>query len=150
MSIDEALVRYIVDGDRRRAEAADAVYNGLSHREQQLVREAAVMGYVQGVRAVPGGHRETIPPDGDIVRLVISSCQSFEDLYPLLGGDIADMVRSLVRRVERAGRTTTRPAVVEAVVTLTGAAAEDVDAVVAGLIGDEVLEETSTGLRTAS
>lgn len=51
-------------------------------RERRLVREAAVMGYVQGVRHGP--HRDKIPGDSAIVVEVLIACDAFCDLYPFL------------------------------------------------------------------
>lgn len=55
-------------------------------REQRLIREASVMGFVRGVR-YEGYRRDDepeIPRDGWIVEQVLGGCLSFEDLYPLI------------------------------------------------------------------
>jgi len=43
-----------------------------------------VMGYVQGVRAVPGSYDTNIPPDMQIVATVIDACLVYPDLYPTM------------------------------------------------------------------
>jgi hypothetical protein len=56
-------------------------------RERALVREAAVMGYVQGVMAAGGLSRVQIPRDSATVRLVVMACQTVRDGFPLLSGE---------------------------------------------------------------
>jgi hypothetical protein len=67
------------DGQMR-ADDRDATLRGLTKHEQQLVREAAVMGYVRGTMA----HSEDIPADSDVLALVIDCCLGFPDLYPAM------------------------------------------------------------------
>lgn len=72
------------DNQRRREERAARALETMTPRERQLVREAAVMGYVQGVRSTDGGHRATIPPDSQILADVLIACASFADLYQFI------------------------------------------------------------------
>lgn len=79
--LPDELVRYLAERDRQRAERVHRVYETLTKREQRLVREAAVMGFVQGTRHA-GGFDVPIPPDRRIVAQVIDACFAFPDLYP--------------------------------------------------------------------
>lgn len=58
----------------------------ISKRTARLVREAAVLGFVNGVWSAKGtAPRSTdIPPDSAVVAEVIRAARSFADLYPLL------------------------------------------------------------------
>lgn len=143
MSIDEQLGRYLAERDQQRA---DARLDSLSHRERRLVAEAAVMGYVQGVRAVPGGHRQEIPADSDVVALVVASCQSFSDLYPLLGGNLRDVLVALVDR----WRLTDRAQIMAGAAALAGVEPEAVAEALRGLADDEVLTDDGTTIGRAT
>jgi hypothetical protein len=85
----EEVLRYMQIRDQQRIDAAAHVLQAMTGRERRLFREAAVMGYVQGVRSVPGGHNATIPPDSNIVFAVIAGARSMKDLYPVING-VAD------------------------------------------------------------
>lgn len=76
----DLLSRYLQDRDAQNRARVARAWAALTAREQQLLREAAVMGYVQGAR-VP--QDAPIPADRDLVLTVISACQSMGDLYPL-------------------------------------------------------------------
>lgn len=80
-----ALAPVLAEKVRSRRDHAAATFGALTEREQRLVREAAVMGYVNGVAFGP--YRDHIPPDGEIVIEVIQCCRSNHDLYPLLGSE---------------------------------------------------------------
>lgn len=80
MSIDAGLSAYFETRQQMRADDRDAVLRGLTKREQQLVKEAAVMGYVRGTMA----QSKEIPADTDILALVIDCCLGFSDLYPAM------------------------------------------------------------------
>jgi hypothetical protein len=91
-------LRYFAVREQGRAKRVAAVLvNGMTGRERALVREAAVMGYVRGVLAVPGGHRETIPPDAEVLAHVVLCCLSTQDLYPAM----ARAERRAVRKARR-------------------------------------------------
>lgn len=83
--LPDGLLRYLAERDLRRAGRVEHTLAAMTVRERRLVREAAVMGYVQGVRAVPGGHNATIPPDSTILARVVGACLAFPDLYPVIG-----------------------------------------------------------------
>lgn len=80
MSMDAGLLAYFEARQQQRVGDRQAVLRGLTKREQDLVREAAVMGYVRGVMA----HSKEIPDGYDIRDLVIDCCLSFSDLYPAM------------------------------------------------------------------
>jgi hypothetical protein len=86
LEIPEQLVRYIAARDRERDERVNRALDALTARERVLVREAAVMGYVQGWRTTgrASTEGEGFPKDMEIVRLVIDACRAFSDLYPNL------------------------------------------------------------------
>ena len=84
MSIDETLAQigaYMDVRRRQRDEKHAQAVNRLTDRELLLVREAAVMGFVQGTRGGPYRTGE-FPKDHEIVRRVLDGMQSFPDLYP--------------------------------------------------------------------
>lgn len=76
---DAFLVDYIASRDAQRADAVDAFLAALTNREQTLMRDAAVMGYVHG-RQHPRDADH--PKDSAVLRLVIDACLTFPDLYP--------------------------------------------------------------------
>ncbi|MFE5967108.1 hypothetical protein [Streptomyces sp. NPDC056463] len=78
---DDVLLGYLAQRDVQRAKAAMAIWEGLTERERGLVHDAAVMGYVQGMRH-PSGER--IPKDSRITYIVVDACRAFPDLYPTL------------------------------------------------------------------
>jgi hypothetical protein len=144
-SIPGGLAQYLADRDQQRAEAVAQRLNELSPREQALVREAAVMGYVQGVRAVPGSWQQQIPHDKDIVHTVIDACRAFDDLYPLLAG----RPDALARRIVHQHQPVPPAHLAEAVSTLTLMAVGEVEALIRSLVDDELLVEAPDGLREA-
>jgi hypothetical protein len=79
--IPPELINYLVNRDRAREERTDQALAALTPRELALVREAAVMGYVQGAMAQKG---QAIPVDSAILRLVVTACLAIPDLYPTL------------------------------------------------------------------
>jgi len=82
--IPEAIIRYLAARDAERDRHVNRALDALSERERNLVREAAVMGYVQGVQATHA--REiAIPKDEVILWRVVAGCQTFDDLYPTIG-----------------------------------------------------------------
>ena len=83
---DEALLNYLATMERSRQEQAKEMYRRLTRRERRILREAAVMGFVLGTwSGIKPGNGRDMPPDSKIVELVLNSCQSQKDLYPLLG-----------------------------------------------------------------
>lgn len=102
VEIPEALVRYFAARDRQEAERVASTLGAMNPRERKLVREAAVMGYVRGTMAgrVDGreGRETVIPPDSDVLALVVACCLSMPDLYPTF----ERMERTATRRARRA------------------------------------------------
>jgi hypothetical protein len=82
--VADILPTFLVDYmERRRQQRADAVNEtlaALTERELRLVKEAAVMGYVQGVRH----HDLPMLRDSDVLSLVIDACHSFPVEYPTI------------------------------------------------------------------
>lgn len=58
----------------------------LGKRTERLVREAMVLGFVEGVRWAGGlvGDLDDYPPDSAVQRRVYKAAHKFNDLYPLL------------------------------------------------------------------
>ena len=80
MSMDAQLLSYFTARQQQRADDRNAVLRGLTKREQQLVQEAAVMGYVRGTMAPD----KEIPDDSAVTAHVIDCCLGFPDLYPAM------------------------------------------------------------------
>lgn len=81
-----ALVTYFEQREAARADAVNDVLASLTDRERVLVKEAAVMGYVQGKRHPEG---EPHPKDSAVLAMVIDACIAFSDLYPTIAGAAA-------------------------------------------------------------
>lgn len=79
----ERLVAYFEVRDRQRVEEVNRVLGLMTAREQRLVREAAVMGYVRGSMAGRAGI-DTIPGDAAVLAEVVDACLAFDDLYPVI------------------------------------------------------------------
>lgn len=78
-AIPEALARYLLERDAQHAEAVAEFLAALTDRERALIRDFAVMGYVQG-RMHPQG--EPHPKDSHVLALVVDACLAHRDLYP--------------------------------------------------------------------
>jgi hypothetical protein len=77
----EALIaQYFAQRDASRRDAVAAVLAGLNERERLLVKEAAVMGWVQGMRH----HDLDYPGDGNALITVMDACIAFKDRYPTI------------------------------------------------------------------
>jgi hypothetical protein len=74
------IARYLAQRDADRQDAVAAALAGLSEREFLLVKEAAVMGWVQGMRH----HDLTFPGDANALITVVDACIAFQDLYPTI------------------------------------------------------------------
>lgn len=86
--IPDWLVDHLVEREQARHDAAAEVFGALTERERLLVKEAAVMGYVQGMR-----HADVpIPKDSVITARVVEACLAFADQYPTISG-AADLLR---------------------------------------------------------
>lgn len=79
--LPEALVDYQARRDADHADAVSTVLASLTDRERALVKEAAVMGYVQGQRHP---RDEKCPKDIAILAMVIDACLAYSDLYPTI------------------------------------------------------------------
>jgi hypothetical protein len=80
--VPEEIVAYLSGREEERAFRIDRALAALTPRERDLVREAAVVGYVRGALAPKG---EEVPPDAAILREVVGACLALPDLYPNLG-----------------------------------------------------------------
>lgn len=80
------LLRYLGQRATERQAHIAAVLTGLTDRERQLVREAAVRGFVRGTIYGRIAGQPDVPPDSAVVAEVVDGCRTFPDLYPLLGG----------------------------------------------------------------
>lgn len=85
-SVPSFLVGYFTQREAHRARAVATVLTGLTERELLLVKEAAVMGWVQGMRH----HDLDCPGDRKILTSVVDACLSFSDRYPTISGYVAD------------------------------------------------------------
>lgn len=81
--MEQRLGQYLRDRDNERLQAAAKMWGNLTEREQLLVKEAAVMGFVQGNLARPDS-REEHSGDRDVVIRVLTAVRDFTDLYPTL------------------------------------------------------------------
>ena len=79
--IPDFLLRHLAERETARNTATAEAYAALTEREQRLVREAAVMGYVQGTRH-PADEKH--PKDSWVTALVVQECLAFPDLYPTM------------------------------------------------------------------
>ena len=87
-SMLDRLADYLGIRERQRREDVERLVGGLTVREVRLVREAAVMGYVQGAKN--GLHRDKIPGDGEIAYEVLDACLHFPELYPTITGYVEE------------------------------------------------------------
>lgn len=79
--LPDQLAAYLAERDNQRAQAVDDFLTKLTLRERALITQAAVMGWVQGVRHPDG---ERIPKNGPLLAHVIDACFAFPDLYPAI------------------------------------------------------------------
>lgn len=87
MNLPETIARYLDRMDSSRRGDIARVLDGLTEREVLLVKDAAVMGWVQGMRY----HDLRIPGDSKIVTTVVDACLAFPDLYPTLSSPRGDL-----------------------------------------------------------
>ena len=92
-ALPDGLVDYFARRQQERQAHAQRMWSLLKPRDQRLVREAAVMGYVLGTRS---GIKpdDDFPRDSEIVAQVLLACENFGDLYPT--------IKRLARRAARA------------------------------------------------
>lgn len=77
--LPDGLVDYLIARDAERADAVTQFLGRLTDREHTLMRDAAVMGYVQGRRHPQD---EDHPKDTVAFRLVVDAALAIPDLYP--------------------------------------------------------------------
>lgn len=82
-TLPEWLVDHLVDRANARHQRAADVYGALTERERALVKDAAVMGFVQGLMR---DRAEGCPKDSQIVALVVEECLAIPDKYPTISG----------------------------------------------------------------
>lgn len=82
--IPDALVAYLQQRDLQRAQDVAALLSTFTERELRLMKEAAVMGYVQGVRHGP--YRDHYPGDEAVFLEAMEACLHFRELYPTITG----------------------------------------------------------------
>ena len=85
--IPQELINYMATRDRQRDEQVTTALGWRTPAELAVMKDAAVMGYVLGTRAV--GDTE-IPPDTAILRNVVAACLELPDLYPAIGAPESD------------------------------------------------------------
>lgn len=96
--LPESLIRYLAARDAQRADNVRSILDALTIREQRLVQDAAVMGYVRGKMST---RDEPVPKNGvilgemvdaclthrdAILREVVDATLAFSDLYAVLTG----------------------------------------------------------------
>jgi hypothetical protein len=92
--LPDVIVQLYAQKQLARDVAVTELLAGLTKRERGLVKDAAVMGWIQGMRH----HDLEYPGDRQAVNVVVDAClsETFRDLYPTIN----------VRRRKRATRTT--------------------------------------------
>lgn len=85
-ALPDWLPGYLAERDRERQQQRAEAFARFTPREQRLIREAAVMGFVRGSMYCASRHDEEpeIPRDVWIVEQVLAGCLSFDDIYPLI------------------------------------------------------------------
>lgn len=86
--LPQYLVDYILKRDQQYMQDVNDFLASLTQRERLLLKDIAVMGYVQGMRRPKN---EKIPTDGAIVCTVVHACFAFSDKYPAVRGQRAEM-----------------------------------------------------------
>lgn len=81
--IPAELINYLAVRDRERAREIDEALERRTTDELVLMKEAAVMAYVQGMRAGMG-RDVPIPKDWALLRMVVGACLAMPDLYPAI------------------------------------------------------------------
>lgn len=122
----------------------------LQPRQLWLFQEAAVMGFVLGVRSGgvdtrAGRAQEPTDPDG-VLAAVVAHCQSTSDLYPVIGED----VRALIRKIVKPHQPIGGQRVAGVVALLSGLDADLVAVEIRDMVDDGLLVEVDGGLRVAS
>lgn len=82
--LPDYLVQYLIKRDQAHADRIGAVWVEFTEREQGLIKDAAVMGWIQGAQCAHAG--EGWPGDWVAVPTVIGACLAHPDLYPTITG----------------------------------------------------------------
>jgi hypothetical protein len=82
--LPDYLVQYLIKRDQAHADRIAAVWSEFTEREQGLVKDAAVMGWIQGAQCARAG--EGWPGDWVAVPTVIGACLGNPDFYPTITG----------------------------------------------------------------
>jgi hypothetical protein len=80
--LPEALLTHLAQREAARHQQAADWYATLTDRERALVRDAAVMGYVQGTY-----HRRDVdvfPKDSTILAMVVEECLAITNKFPAI------------------------------------------------------------------
>lgn len=86
-SLPAEYIAYLTQRDADRHNAAAEFYASLTDRERALVRDAAVMGYVQGTLHPRG---EKHPKDSWVTATVVEHCLALPDFYPAINNQTAE------------------------------------------------------------
>lgn len=80
--IPQHILDYLRNRELARANHRAETLDAMTERERRLVREAAVMGFVQGRI-----HHDLTPHPSDtlVTNWVIDACNGHPDLYPIIG-----------------------------------------------------------------
>jgi hypothetical protein len=91
-TFDPEAERRTVEARRKmREDMRTEVFERLTEREQRLVREAAVSGFVRGMLHINPHLRPQETPDDEImVNRVIDNALAFPESYPLIGYILLD------------------------------------------------------------
>ncbi|WP_369778860.1 hypothetical protein [Streptomyces sp. R33] len=81
-AVPDFLVGYLAQQDAYRFTAVNEMLRGCTEREVLLMKEAAVMGWVQGRMHAD----QKIPGDRQILFTVADACRAYADLYPTITG----------------------------------------------------------------
>ncbi len=84
-ALPDALLGYLAARDKARRDEIARTLAAMTDRERALFREAAVMGYAQGVRSELRSEM-AYPADSVVVDLVVGACLAMPGLYPVLAG----------------------------------------------------------------
>lgn len=84
VELPAALITYLADRETARADRVQDFLDDLTSYERDLVHDASVMGYVQGLMR---DRSEGIPKDRQTMALVIDACFAHADLYPTVNAE---------------------------------------------------------------
>jgi hypothetical protein len=98
-TMQQILLQAVTDEMDRRHHRANVAWETLRPYERRILHEAAVMGYVMGHTGGP------VPSDTDIIRMVITHCDSNADLYPYIAAACTGRRRRITRKRLHPGET---------------------------------------------